>query len=302
MLGMRLSLLALAAFLPAADAAAAPTSCPLQVVATTTLVADLVRQVAGPRAEVSTLMGPGVDPHLFKPVASDVLRLQRADVVFAHGLRLEGKMSDLLARLAEAGRRVHLVAESLPPERLLRSDGQPDPHVWFDVLLWRDCVAAVERGLAAADPGHAAAYAQRARDLRAQLEELHAWSRARAAELPAERRVLVTSHDAFHYFGRAYGFEVAGLQGMSTVGEAGVADVTRLADFVRARGLRAIFVETSVAPDALRRVAEDAGARIGGDLFSDALGAPGELVGGHDVGTYGGMIRHNLTTIVEALK
>ena len=303
---MRLPSLLLLALLPAAAAVAADApGRPLRVVATTTLVADLVRQVAGDRAEVAALMGPGVDPHLFKPVASDVLRLQRADVIFYHGLLLEGKMSDLLTRLARGQRHVYAITESVPEARLLHPDGHeghPDPHVWFDVELWRTCVDAVERGLAAADPAQAADYARRAEEARARLASLHAWALAKAAELPPERRVLVTSHDAYNYFGRAYGFEVVGLQGISTATEAGLADVARLADFIRQRGVRAIFVESSVSPATLRRVAADAGVRIGGELFSDALGAPGEVVHGHDVGTYEGMVRHNLATIVEALK
>ncbi len=303
---MRLPSLLLLALLPAAAAVAADgPGRPLRVVATTTLVADLVRQVAGDRAEVAALMGPGVDPHLFKPVASDVLRLQRADVIFYHGLLLEGKMSDLLTRLARGQRHVYAITESVPEARLLHPDGHeghPDPHVWFDVELWRTCVDAVERGLAAADPARAADYARRAEEARARLAALHAWALAKAAELPPERRVLVTSHDAYNYFGRAYGFEVVGLQGISTATEAGLADVARLADFIRQRGVRAIFVESSVSPATLRRVAADAGVRIGGELFSDALGAPGEVVHGHDVGTYEGMVRHNLATIVEALK
>jgi manganese/zinc/iron transport system substrate-binding protein len=299
---MRLLPLLLLALLPAASAAPAA---PLRVVATTTLVADLVRQVAGDRAEVAALMGPGVDPHLFKPVASDVIRLQRADVIFYNGLLLEGKMSDLLTRLARSQRHVYALTEAVPEDRLLQPadhEGHHDPHVWFDVSLWRLGVDIVEQGLAAADPAHAAVYARRADAVRARLDALHAWALAKAAELPPERRVLVTSHDAYNYFGRAYGFEVVGLQGISTATEAGLADVTRLTDFIRQRGLKAIFVETSVSPATIRRVAADSGARIGGELFSDALGAPGEIVHGHDVGTYEGMVRHNLTTIVEALK
>ncbi len=300
---MRLLPLLLLVLLPAASAAAP--AAPLRVVATTTLVADLVRQVAGDRAEVAALMGPGVDPHLFKPVASDVIRLQRADVIFYNGLLLEGKMSDLLTRLARGQRHVYALTEAIPEDRLLQPEdyeGHHDPHVWFDVSLWRQCVDVVEKGLAAVDPAHAATYARQADEVRARLDALHAWALAKAGELPPERRVLVTSHDAYNYFGRAYGFEVVGLQGISTATEAGLADVTRLTDFIRERGLKAIFVETSVSPATIRRVAADSGARIGGELFSDALGAPGERVHGHDVGTYEGMVRHNLTTIVEALK
>ena len=278
---------------------------PLRVAATTSMVADLVRQVAGERAVVEGLMGPGVDPHLYKASASDVVMLQRADVIFYNGLMLEGRLADLFTKMARTKRHVYALAESIPEEALLEPEdmgGHADPHVWFDVSLWARCVDVVVSGLADADAANRAHYEQRGREVRARLEALHAWALAKAAELPAERRVLVTSHDAYNYFGRAYGFEVVGLQGISTVSEAGLADMARLADFIRARGVKAIFVESSVPPDTLRRLAQDAGVRIGGELFSDAMGTPGQIENGYDLGTYEGMVRHNLTTIVQALK
>ncbi|MDP1580922.1 MAG: zinc ABC transporter substrate-binding protein, partial [Candidatus Didemnitutus sp.] len=157
-------------------------------------------------------------------------------------------------------------------------------------------------GLAAADPANAAYYASRADALRGQLLELHAWALAKAAELPPERRILITSHDAYNYFGRAYGFTVVGLQGISTATEAGLADVARLVDFIKERRIKAIFVESSVSPATIRRVAEDANCIVGGELFSDAMGTPGAMENGYDLGTYPGMIKHNLTTIVRALQ
>lgn len=278
---------------------------PLRVVATTSMVADLVRQVAGEQAVVEGLMGPGVDPHLYKATASDVIKLQRADVIFYNGLLLEGRLADLFTRMARTKRHVYALAESIPPEALLEPEGYEgyyDPHVWFDVSLWSRCVDIVVEGLVAADPGRRVGFEERGREVRARLADLQAWALAKAGELPADRRVLVTSHDAYNYFGRAYGFEVVGLQGISTVSEAGLADMARLADFIRARGVKAIFVESSVAPDTIRRLAQDAGVRVGGELFSDAMGTPGQMENGYDLGTYDGMVRHNLTTIVEALK
>jgi len=269
------------------------------------MVADLVRQVAGDQAQVEGLMGPGVDPHLYKATASDVIKLQRADVIFYNGLMLEGRLGDLFTKMARTKRHVYALAESIPPEALLEPEGYEghyDPHVWFDVALWARCVETVVEGLVAADPKHRAHYEERGRAARGRLADLHAWAQAKAGELPAERRVLVTSHDAYNYFGRAYGFEVVGLQGISTVSEAGLADMTRLADFIRARRVKAIFVESSVAPDTIRRLAQDAGVRVGGELFSDAMGTPGQIENGYDLGTYEGMVKHNLTTIVEALK
>lgn len=278
---------------------------PLRVVTTTSMVTDLVRQVAGDRAQIEGLMGAGVDPHLYKPVAADVLKLQRADVIFYNGLHLEGKMTELFERLGGGKRAIYAVTADLPPDRLLSPaefEGLHDPHVWFDVELWSRCVAVVERGLSAADPANAAYYAERAVAARQRMADLHRWALAKAAELPAEKRVLVTSHDAYNYFGRAYGFTVVGLQGISTASEAGLADVARLVDFIKARGIRAIFVESSVPHATIERVAADSGAKVGGELFSDAMGTPGEMQNGYDLGTYEGMVRHNLTTIVEALK
>jgi manganese/zinc/iron transport system substrate-binding protein len=277
----------------------------VRVVATTSMVADLVRQVAGDRAVVEGLMGPGVDPHLYKATASDIVKLQRADAIFYNGLMLEGRLGDLFTRLARTKRHVYALAESIPADALLEPadyEGHYDPHVWFDVSLWARCVDVVVEGLSAADPGSAAFYAEQGRATKERLSALHAWALAKAAELPAARRVLVTSHDAYNYFGRAYGFEVVGLQGISTVSEAGLADMTRLVDFIKARGVKAIFVESSVPPDTIRRLAQDAGVRVGGELFSDAMGTPGQIENGYDLGTYEGMVKHNLTTIVEALK
>ncbi len=277
----------------------------LRVVATTSMVTDLVRQVAGERAVVEGLMGPGVDPHLFKPTAADVLKLQRAEAIFYNGLLLEGKMTDLFTRLARGKKPVFAVTERLTDERLLAPpefSGHHDPHVWFDVMLWHDCVPAIVEGLTTADPAGREYYAIHGAAVQKRLRELHDWALAKAAELPAEKRVLVTSHDAYNYFGRAYGFTVVGLQGISTATEAGLADVARLVDFIKARGVKAIFVETSVPHATIERVARDSGARVGGELFSDAMGTPGQIENGYDLGTYEGMIKHNLTTIVEALR
>jgi len=294
--------LAIAVVLFAAGVAEAA---PLKVVATTGMVADLVRQVGGERVDVDGLMGAGVDPHLYKASAQDVVKMQRADVVFYNGLILEGKMGDLLTRIARSKGGVYALSESLPEEQLLSPKefaGHHDPHVWLDVSLWARCVDTVAEGLAAKDPDGAAFYAERAAAVRASLAELHAWALAKAAELPREKRILITSHDAFNYFGRAYGFEVVGLQGISTVTEAGLADMARMVDLIKARGARAIFVESSVPPQAIQRIAADAGVRVGGELFSDAMGTPGQIEHGYDLGTYNGMIRHNLNTIVEALR
>lgn len=278
---------------------------PLRVVSTTGMVHDLVVRVGGDAVAADSLMGPGVDPHLYKATASDVLKLNRADVIFYGGLMLEGKMTEIFERMRKSGKRAYAVTEGLPHARLLGvEDGgaHPDPHVWFDVELWALCVDVVEKRLAEARPENESLFAANAARVRTEMAELHRWAKAKAAELPEAQRVLVTSHDAYSYFGRAYGFQVVGLQGISTVSEAALADVAKLTDFIRARGLKAIFVESSVSPAAIQRIAKDAGVVVGGELFSDAMGARGRIENGYDVGTYEGMIKHNLNTIVEALK
>ncbi|HEY0944396.1 MAG TPA: zinc ABC transporter substrate-binding protein [Opitutaceae bacterium] len=278
---------------------------PLRVAATTSMVADLVKQVGGELVAVDGLMGAGVDPHLYKATASDVLKLQRADVIFYNGLMLEGKMTDLFTKMARTKKHVYALAEAIPGDQLLEPaqfEGHYDPHVWFDVTLWSRCAESVVEGLGAADPANKETYAKNGAEVQKRLGGLHAWALAKVAELPAERRILVTSHDAYNYFGRAYGFQVVGLQGISTVSEAALADMAGLVDFIRKRGVKAIFVESSVPHATIERIAQDARVKVGGELFSDAMGTPGEIENGYDLGTYEGMVKHNLTTIVEALK
>lgn len=277
---------------------------PVRVVTTTTMITDLVRQIGGDAVTVTGLMGPGVDPHLYKARASDVMELQKADVIFYSGLMLEGKMAELFGRL-ERHKPVVAVTRDIPRELLLhppKFEGHPDPHVWFDVSLWMKCIPPVVETLAANDPAHKGDYASRGSRLRGSLSALHQWALVKAQELPAEKRVLVTSHDAYNYFGRAYGFQVIGLQGISTVSEAALSDMARLVDFIKSHRVKAIFVESSVPHATIERVSLDAGVRIGGELFSDAMGTPGAIENGYDLGTYEGMIKHNLTTIVNSLK
>ncbi len=277
----------------------------VRVVTTTSMVTDLVKQVGGDAVIVEGLMGPGVDPHLYKAAPSDVVKLQKAQVIFYNGLMLEGKMSEVFSRLARSKRGVHAITERLPKDRLLYPadhEGHPDPHVWFDVSLWAECVDVVVEGLVNADPTRRFEFETRGRAVRERLMALHAWSLAKAAELPPEKRILVTSHDAYSYFGRAYGFQVIGLQGISTVSEAALSDMVKLVDYIRSRGVKAIFVESSVPHATIERIAADARVKVGGELFSDAMGTPGQMENGYDLGTYEGMVKHNLTLIVEGLK
>lgn len=275
----------------------------IRAVATTGMVADAVLVVGGERVRVRALMGPGIDPHLYKASEGDVRRLEQADVVFYSGLHLEAKMADVLERIGDR-RRTVAVTRGIPEASLLRPpafEGQADPHVWFDVRLWSNAVEAVRDALVEADPAHADGYRMRAAAYLDRLAALDTEVRRLAVSVPAARRVLVTAHDAFGYFGRAYGFEVVGLQGISTASEAGTKDVARLADLIASRRIPAIFVESSVSPRTIGAVQEAVRSRgfdveIGGSLFSDAMGTAGT-----PEGTYPGMVRHNITVIAEAL-
>jgi len=275
----------------------------LRVVATTGMVADLARVVGGSDVEVTALMGAGVDPHLFKASAGDVARLEQADVILYSGLGLEGKMGDIFVKMART-RPVYAVCEAVPEEERLEPpelEGHYDPHVWFDVALWAKTAQVVAEALGAADPGHREAYAGRAEAYRATLTALHAEVKEALARIPRERRVLVTSHDAFRYLGRAYDLDVRGVQGISTVSDAGVKDIEEVADLIVERGIKAIFVESSVPPKTIEAVVAAARAKgqevgIGGELYSDAMGdKPPE-------DTYVGMVRANVKKLVEALR
>jgi len=277
----------------------------INVTTTVTMVTDLVKQVGGDRVEVRGLMGPGVDPHLYKASASDVVKLQQAEAIFYCGLLLEGKMQDILAKMARTKKFVYPVTESIPVKRLLEPPefaGHYDPHVWFDVTLWSMCVDTVVKGLSEFDPSSKAHFEQRGKEYKARLEQLHDWALKTSKELPKDKRILITSHDAFNYFGKAYGFQVVALQGISTVTETSPADMVKLVEFIKKHKVKAIFVESSVPHKTIERVAADAGVKVGGELFSDATGTPGQIEDGHDLGTYEGMIKHNLNTIVKALK
>ncbi len=283
---------------------------PLRIVATTTMVADLVAGVAGERGTVVGLMGAGVDPHLYKATASDVNKLRSADIIFYNGLHLEGRMADMLVKLGRRGKLVQAVTDSVAKDKLLEPaefEGHYDPHVWFDPLLWADCIEAVVAGLSAAEPASAAHFQARGEALRAEYRAHFDWAVEQIAQIPEARRVLITSHDAYNYFGRAFGFQVIGVQGISTLSEAGVADIAQISAFIKERGIKAIFVESSVSPAAIQRISQDSGVRIGGELYSDAMGNPGQIAtaadgSAVDVGTYEGMLKINVSTIVESLK
>lgn len=276
----------------------------INIVTTTGMIADIARNIGGERVQVTALMGPGIDPHLYKASEGDVRLLQEADIIFYNGLHLEAQMGEVLERLNEFGIKTVAVTNKID-RSLLESPpqfaGNYDPHVWFDVTLWMSAAEQVRETFLEVDPSNASIYEANAETYLAQLEELHQYVLAQAGSLPAEQRVLVTAHDAFNYFGRAYGFDVRGLQGISTESQAGTADVQELADFIVDRQIPAIFVESSVPQRNVEAVqaavqAQGFDVKIGGSLFSDAMGTEGT-----PEGTYIGMVRHNIDTIVNAL-
>lgn len=277
---------------------------PLRVVATTGMIADTAARIVGDHGTVTGLMGPGVDPHLYKASESDVRKLSEADLILYNGLFLEGKMGDILVKLARS-RPVVAVSELIPEEQRREPPeflGHYDPHIWFDVSLWVQTLDPVTDALVELRPQHAADFRANAAALRTELEELDVWVAGRILEIPEEHRVMVTAHDAFGYFGERYGIEVVGIQGISTLAEAGLQDVQRVVDLVVDRGIGALFVESSVPRRTIEAVVAAARERghdveIGGELFSDAMGPAGT-----DEGTYPGMVRHNVNTVVDALK
>ncbi len=278
---------------------------PLRVVATIGQIADAVRHVGGDRVETHGLMGPGVDPHLYRASESDITRLESADAVFWNGLHLEAGMSGVLERMGDLGVHSIRVTDGIDRDRLLSPpefEGAYDPHVWFDLDLWTTVVETIRDALIAMDPGGADVYRANAAAYIDQIEELDAYVRSRALEVEERVRVLVTAHDAFNYFANRYAIQVRGLQGISTESEASTTDVQELARFISERGIPAVFIESSVPDQGVQAVIEAAGARghtvaIGGEIFSDAMGADGTAEG-----TYLGMVRHNIDTIVEALR
>lgn len=276
---------------------------PLRVVATTGMIADAARQIGGAEVEVKALMGPGVDPHSYRQTRSDIVAMTRADLVLWHGLYLEAQMQSFFHDLARK-RTVVAVAEGLPKDLLRGHDSYADkydPHVWMTPALWKLVVVEVQQALTAARPGAADLFAANAEVHLADLDRLIAYGTEVLAQVPAGNRVLVTAHDAFGYFGRDYGFEVLGIQGISTQSEAGLNRIGELVNLLVARGITAVFVESSVSDRSVRALIEGAAAQghevaIGGELFSDAMGADATYEG-----SYLGMLDHNITTIANAL-
>lgn len=276
----------------------------IRIVATTGMVADAVKSVGGERVEVTSLMGPGVDPHLYKASEGDVTRMAEADAIFYNGLHLEGKLTEVFEQMKRRKVRTVAVAGGIDSSLLLSPpefEGAKDPHIWFDVNLWMKAVEIIRDSLVDLDPTHGETYEAQSTAYLEELTALHQYVLDEAVKIPEAQRVLITAHDAFNYFGRAYGFEVRGLQGISTAAEAGTGDVQNLVAFIAKRKIPAMFVESSVPKRSIEAVQAAVRARgfevnIGGELFSDAMGSSGS-----PEGTYQGMVRHNIDTIKTAL-
>jgi manganese/zinc/iron transport system substrate-binding protein len=303
-IGRRILLAAALAAPAATPGARAQTRPAPRAVATVGMLGDMLRAVAGPALRTDTLLGEGVDPHLYRPTRADMARLLAADAVFAIGHRLEGRMEDVFERLRAAGRLVLALAEALPRDRLRTHPAyadSADPHIWMDPVLWAAATEPLAAAVLRLAPGDAAGVAERAAAYRATQQRLDAYAHRVLDPIPAAQRVLVTAHDAFGYFGARYGLELESLQGVSTESEASLAQMERLVALLVARRIPAVFAETSVPDRAVQALIEGAAARghrvaLGGTLFSDAMGPPGTYVGTHE-----GMLDHNITVIARAL-
>jgi manganese/zinc/iron transport system substrate-binding protein len=273
----------------------------MDVVCTTGMVGDLVRQVGGDRVKVTTLMIEGVDPHLFKPTRDDVARILKADLVFYSGLHLEGRMEETFEKLSSKGKSITPVTSEIPEALLLKEGAVVDPHVWMNPALWASCTKTVSDSLAKKDPEGAAIYAANATRYATQLQSLETTLRSLIATIPDDQRVLITAHDAFQYFAKATGLTVMSIQGLSSSSEAGVADINRLVDAIVTHRIPAVFIESTLSEKNIRAVMEGTASRgfevkLGGMLFADSMGKAGT-----PEGTYIGMIEHNVTTITQSL-
>lgn len=282
------------------------TNTTLKIVTTTGMIGDAVKNIVGDKANVTILMGPGVDPHLYKATQGDLNALRGGDIIFYNGLHLEGKMQEVFDRLAES-KKVYPVSAGIP-ENKLRTVAQVngikthDPHIWFDVQLWILCVQEIGNKMSIADPANAEYYQQQTKKYITELEGLDIYVREKMQAIPEANRILITSHDAFGYYGEAYGIKVRGLQGISTAAEFGLKDITDMVNMIIADKIKAVFVESSVSQKSIQAVVEGCNqknhpVKTGGTLYSDAMGAAGT-----EEGNYIGMVKHNANVMYDALK
>lgn len=274
------------------------------VITTTGQIADAVKEIAGDHVEIKSLMGPGVDPHLYKATQGDLQILEKADIIFYNGLELEGKMSEIFEKMKKE-KTVVAIGDAVPQEEILNDEAHPDladPHIWFDINVWESATKEITKTLSEEIPDSKEDFVKNEEAFFKQLSDLSAWTDQRISEIPEKQRVLVTAHDAFNYFGNSHGMEVRGLQGLSTDSEYGLKDVQNIVDFLVENNIKAVFIESSVSDKAMKAVIEGAKEKghtiqIGGELYSDAMGAEGT-----EEGTYIGMYKHNVNTIVDSLK
>ncbi|MGG4488550.1 metal ABC transporter solute-binding protein, Zn/Mn family [Metabacillus idriensis] len=302
---MLISILALSVMMTAcSQGASGDGNGKIKVTTTTAQIADVTKNVAGDAAEVQSLMGPGIDPHLYQASQGDIQKLNKADIIFYNGLHLEGKMGEIFEKMSNEKPTVP-VASAIPENKLINDKTNAkihDPHVWFDISLWIHTVDIVEEELTKLSPENKDKFAENAAAYKKKLQEMDQYAKEQVQTIPEESRVLVTAHDAFTYFGNAYGFEVMGLQGLSTDSEYGLRDVQNLVDVLVEREIKAVFVESSISEKSINAVVEGSKKRehevvIGGQLYSDAMGEEGT-----EEGTYLGMFKHNIDTIVSSLK
>ena len=281
-----------------------------RVVATTTMIADLTKIIGGDEVEVYGVMGEGIDPHGYEQTAKDTAALRTADVIFYNGLHLEGKMQDNLEKQAKK-KSVYAVTSGMPEGGIIKPTENfeefDDPHVWGDPELWAHTIDVVVEGLSKADPDNADKFKKRGEAYRKELLDLKAWATSRIAELPAEKRILVTSHDAFNYYARAFGFRVKSVDGLAPEDITSIKKVQELESLIKEKGIKTIFAESATNNATVKNLAEKTQAELSKhELFADATGKSGEMetVNGetYDLGTYIGMVKHNVNAIVEGLK
>ena len=287
-----------------------PSGSTITIVTTTTQITDLVKQLTGGHCKVIPMMGPGVDPHLYKPTARDVMSLSSADLIVFHGLQLEGKLGSAFETAGLSKDKIFSISSVIDPSVLLFADEEegkfPDPHIWFDPEIWTTCLQALADKLSSFLPEKEVFISEKADQLAKDFQKVHEWGIGSIRRIPPTQRTLITSHDAFQYFGRSFGVEVIALQGISTAAEAGLADRSNLVDYIKKSNVPCIFVESSVNPKALQQIGWEAKVALGKPLFSDALGAEDAFIFAadgkkHSLASWSGMMIYNIQSIVEGL-
>ena len=296
--------------IPNEQEAEEPSGAAITIVTTTTQITDLVKQLTGGHCKVIPMMGPGVDPHLYKPTARDVMSLSSADLIVFHGLQLEGKLGSAFETAGLSKDKIFSISSVIDPSVLLFADEEegkfPDPHIWFDPEIWTTCLQALADKLSSFLPEKEVFISEKADQLAKDFQKVHEWGIGSIRRIPPTQRTLITSHDAFQYFGRSFGVEVIALQGISTAAEAGLADRSNLVDYIKKSNVPCIFVESSVNPKALQQIGWEAKVALGKPLFSDALGAEDAFIFAadgkkHSLASWSGMMIYNIQSIVEGL-